>query len=124
VFAGKAAIIDVPLFSCRGGRSVGMLHRAQPPDFLYVAPPMIACAAFSKESRMRLANANKPNRNQGNSVSSAFFWAEIPTIISSRSADPLFTKECDSLKRMGTPSPLWMAAVSLFTCTWPSPLST
>jgi hypothetical protein len=35
------------------------------PDFLYVAPSMTACAAFSKESRMRFANANKLHRKSG-----------------------------------------------------------
>jgi hypothetical protein len=35
------------------------------PDFLYVARSMTACAAFSKESRMRFANANKLHRKSG-----------------------------------------------------------
>jgi hypothetical protein len=28
------------------------------PDFLHVAPSMTACAAFSKENRIRFTNAN------------------------------------------------------------------
>jgi hypothetical protein len=35
------------------------------PDFLYVAPSMSACAAFSKESRMRIANAINLDRKSG-----------------------------------------------------------
>jgi hypothetical protein len=35
------------------------------PDFLYVASSMTACAAFSEESRMRLANAPEVNRKSG-----------------------------------------------------------
>jgi hypothetical protein len=34
-------------------------------DFLYVALTMTACAAFSEESRMRFANANKLDRKSG-----------------------------------------------------------
>jgi hypothetical protein len=36
-----------------------------PPDFLHEAPNRFACAAFSKESRMKLANANKLDRKSG-----------------------------------------------------------
>ena len=35
------------------------------PDFLYVAPPKTACAAFSKESRMKFASAAKVDRKSG-----------------------------------------------------------
>jgi hypothetical protein len=35
------------------------------PNFLYVASSMTACAAFSEESRMRLANAPEVNRKSG-----------------------------------------------------------
>jgi hypothetical protein len=35
------------------------------PDFLHVAPSKTACAAFSKKSRMRFANANKLHRKSG-----------------------------------------------------------
>jgi hypothetical protein len=35
------------------------------PDFLYLALYATACAACSKESRMRLANANKVHRKSG-----------------------------------------------------------
>jgi hypothetical protein len=31
------------------------LNKMGDPDFLYLAPDMTACAAFSKESRMRFA---------------------------------------------------------------------
>ena len=37
------------------------------PDFLYAAPDTTACAAFSKESRMKFANANKLDRKSGES---------------------------------------------------------
>jgi hypothetical protein len=37
------------------------------PDFLYAAPDTTACAAFSKESRMRCANATKLHRKSGGS---------------------------------------------------------
>ena len=41
-------------------------HLCHPdPDFLYVAPSMTACAAFSEESRIRFANAHKLNRKSG-----------------------------------------------------------
>jgi hypothetical protein len=42
------------------------------PDFLYAAPDMTAYAAFSKESRMRFANATKLHRKSGGSPS--FFF--------------------------------------------------
>jgi hypothetical protein len=35
------------------------------PDFLHEAPNRFACAAFSKESRMKFANANKLDRKSG-----------------------------------------------------------
>jgi hypothetical protein len=35
------------------------------PDFLYAAPDTTACAAFSKESRMKFANATKFHRKSG-----------------------------------------------------------
>jgi hypothetical protein len=35
------------------------------PDFLHAAPSKTACAAFSEESRMRFANANKLHRKSG-----------------------------------------------------------
>ena len=35
------------------------------PDFLHGAPPISACAAFIKESRMKLANARKLDRKSG-----------------------------------------------------------
>jgi hypothetical protein len=43
------------------------------PDFLYAASDMTACAAFSKESRMRFANATKLHRKSGGSPS--FFFS-------------------------------------------------
>jgi hypothetical protein len=39
------------------------------PDFLYVAPFMTACAAFSRESRMRFADANELHRKSGGAQS-------------------------------------------------------
>jgi hypothetical protein len=46
---------------------VGFANRFRPtyPDFLHGASPTPACAAFIKESRMRCANASKPNRKSG-----------------------------------------------------------
>jgi hypothetical protein len=38
------------------------------PDFLYLVPSKTACAAFSEESRMRLANPNKVHRKSGGSA--------------------------------------------------------
>src|SRR5450631_1955407 len=38
------------------------LFRPMYPDFLHGAPPTYACAAFIKESRMKLANASKFDR--------------------------------------------------------------
>ena len=43
-------------------------QRQADPDFLYLAPSTVACAAFSEESRMRLANANKVHRKSGGSA--------------------------------------------------------
>jgi hypothetical protein len=42
-------------------------HHFRPtyPDFLHGAPPTPACAAFTKESRMKCANANKVDRKSG-----------------------------------------------------------
>jgi hypothetical protein len=48
------------------------LNKMGDPDFLYAALDMTACAAFSKESRMRLANATKLHRKSGGSPSSFF----------------------------------------------------
>ena len=36
-------------------------------DFLYTAPPIFACAAFCKESRMRFLDRTKPHRKSGGS---------------------------------------------------------
>ncbi len=54
------------------GRTVevrGIPHLAQSarsdPDFLYAAPPMVACAAFITESRMKFVERTKPNRKSG-----------------------------------------------------------
>ena len=38
------------------------LFRPTYPDFLHGAPPTTACAAFIKESRMKLVNAGKLDR--------------------------------------------------------------
>jgi hypothetical protein len=40
---------------------VGRVRRGDP-DFLYATPDRSECAAFSKESRMKFANANKLDR--------------------------------------------------------------
>ena len=49
----------VPMFA---DLRVHGLNEMGDPDFLYAAPDMTACAAFSKESRMRFANATKLHR--------------------------------------------------------------
>jgi hypothetical protein len=41
------------------------LNKMGDPDFLYAALDMTACAAFSRESRMRFANASKLHRKSG-----------------------------------------------------------
>jgi hypothetical protein len=41
------------------------LRAAQVPDFLYAALDTTACAAFIKESRMKLANVNQILRKSG-----------------------------------------------------------
>jgi hypothetical protein len=48
-------------------RSMGCARRFRPtyPDFLHGAPPISACAAFIKESRMKFANARKLDRKSG-----------------------------------------------------------
>jgi hypothetical protein len=35
------------------------------PDFLYAAPAIATCAAFSKESRMKFVDPAKPSRKSG-----------------------------------------------------------
>jgi hypothetical protein len=42
------------------------------PDFLYAAPSMFACAAFSKESRMKFLDSTAPHRKSGGSPTTAF----------------------------------------------------
>ena len=46
-------------------QSVPGPNKTDDPDFLYAAPDTTACAAFSKESRMRSANATKLHRKSG-----------------------------------------------------------
>jgi hypothetical protein len=48
-------------------RSLGCAHHLRPmyPDFLHGAPPTPACAAFIKESRMKLISARKLDRKSG-----------------------------------------------------------
>jgi hypothetical protein len=48
-------------------RSSGCAHLFRPmyPDFLHEAPPTPACAAFIKESRMKVVNASRFNRKSG-----------------------------------------------------------
>ncbi len=50
------------------------LNKMGDPDFLYGAPDMTAFAAFSKESRMRFANATKLHRKSGGSPSIFFSY--------------------------------------------------
>ena len=47
-----------------GGLGTSINNDADP-DFLYVAPSKTACAAFSKESRMKFASAAKIHRKSG-----------------------------------------------------------
>jgi len=48
-------------------RSSGCAHLFRPmyPDFLHEAPPTSACAAFIKESPMKVVNASRFNRKSG-----------------------------------------------------------
>ncbi len=43
----------------------GQTARVASPDFLYAAPSMVACAAFCKESRMKLVDLPEPHRISG-----------------------------------------------------------
>ena len=52
--------------------SVPGTNKTGDPDFLHAAPDKTACAAFSKESRMKLANATKPHRKSGGSPPQPF----------------------------------------------------
>jgi hypothetical protein len=65
----KRARCGAPVSSggCREERSLGCAHRFRPtyPDFLHGAPPIPACAAFIKESRMKFANARRLDRKSG-----------------------------------------------------------
>src|SRR5271156_4674383 len=54
---------SIHITNCRGKSKSTLCH--PDPDFLSVAPSMTACAAFSKESRMRSANANELHRKSG-----------------------------------------------------------
>jgi hypothetical protein len=54
---------SIHITNCRGRNKSTLCH--PDPDLLYVAPPMTACAAFGKESRMRFANANELHRKSG-----------------------------------------------------------
>ena len=45
-----------------------MRVRVHTPDFLHEAPKKFACAAFSKESRMKFAKANKLDSKSGAAV--------------------------------------------------------
>jgi hypothetical protein len=48
-------------------RSMGYAHHFRPtnPDFQHGAPPTSVCAAFIKESRMKVTNASKLDRKSG-----------------------------------------------------------
>jgi hypothetical protein len=64
-FATKPCPLDgCPMFA---DFRVHGLNKMGDPDFLYAAPDKTACAAFSKESRMRFANAIKLHRKSGGS---------------------------------------------------------
>jgi len=51
--------------SAQPGRAGASMDNDSDPDFLYVAPSKTACAAFSKESRMKFASATKVHRKSG-----------------------------------------------------------
>jgi hypothetical protein len=48
---------SIHITNCRGRNKSTLCH--PDPDFLYEAPSMTACVAFSKESRMRFATSVK-----------------------------------------------------------------
>ena len=54
--SGKISKVRVPTTLTAPNKSHRPPLSHPDPDFLYVAPSMTACAAFSKESRMRFAN--------------------------------------------------------------------
>jgi len=61
--SAKRTILPSTSQTVEEGTNLPLCH--PDPDFLYVAPSMTACAAFSKESRMRFANANELHRKSG-----------------------------------------------------------
>jgi hypothetical protein len=56
-------------FACSNKQKLswGFVHLFRPtyPDFLHGAPPTAACAAFIKESRMKLTSATNLDRKSG-----------------------------------------------------------
>src|ERR1700678_2562300 len=56
---GKNGLLEV------GAAASGGKEAERGPDFLHEAPKKFACAAFSRESRMKFANANKLDRKSG-----------------------------------------------------------
>jgi hypothetical protein len=54
-----------PLYAGNGYSNSSETPPRRPPDFLFSALDMTACAAFIKESRMKFANANELHRKSG-----------------------------------------------------------
>jgi hypothetical protein len=65
-----------------GAATSGGKEAERDPDFLHEAPKKFACAAFSKESRMKFANANKLDRKSGGPRTRIclpkWYWAMTP----------------------------------------------
>jgi hypothetical protein len=59
----EANDLSIHITNCRGRNKSTLCH--PDPDFLYEAASMTACAAFSRESRLRFANANELHRKSG-----------------------------------------------------------
>jgi hypothetical protein len=74
------------------------LNKTGDPDFLHAAPDMTTCAAFSKESRMRCANATKLHRKSGGSPSFFFPVTRCRTLLKALEKDriqPMYAKVRD-----------------------------
>jgi hypothetical protein len=66
-----------------GAAASGGKGAERDPDFLHEAPKKFACAAFSTESRMKFANANKLDRKSGGRTRTRiclpkWYWAMTP----------------------------------------------
>jgi hypothetical protein len=88
--------------SVRGPKKTG------DPDFLRAALDTTACAAFSKESRMRCAEATKLHRKSGGRPTTAFaIWTRKPRRCTGNDAG-FFRQEREGKK----PQVLWVGVIN------------